>query len=188
VSRRTVPREARRLTPRRRGTGWPRRFWHELGSLADEHDGIVRLIIIERLAKSAVLVVLAASLVAADRLGYLRRLADLLQEQLNLNAGGGLIARLLTWIAEQLGHLLPHVTLVALAVLLYAALEATEGVGLAMRRRWAEYLTVLATGVFIPYELLEVVARPTPFRVAALLVNAGIVVYLAWRKRLFVDV
>ena len=153
-----------------------------------EHDPVVRLIVVERLAKSAVLLVLGVSLVAADRLGYLPRLVDLVQDQINLSADRGVITRALAWVADQLGHLLPHVTVVALAVVLYAALEATEGVGLAMRRRWAEYLTVLATGVLIPFELTEVVARPTFFRVGALLVNVAIVVYLAWRKRLFVDV
>jgi uncharacterized membrane protein (DUF2068 family) len=149
---------------------------------------VVRLIIAERLVKSAVLVVLAISLVAADRLGYLAALAEELHEQLNLTAGQGVIARLLTWTLNELGHVLPHVTVVATAVLLYAALETTEGVGLAKRRRWAEYLTVLATGVLIPFEVAEVVARPTAFRVGALLVNVAIVVYLAYRKRLFVDV
>jgi uncharacterized membrane protein (DUF2068 family) len=57
-----------------------------------------------------------------------------------------------------------------------------------MRRRWAEYLMVLATGALIPLEVVEVIARPTPFRVGALLVNVAIVVYLACRKRLLVDV
>jgi len=149
---------------------------------------VVRLIVIERLVKSAVLVVVAISLVAADRLGYLAALAEEVHEQLNLSAGRGVIARLLMWAVTELGRVLPHVTVVALALLLYAALETTEGIGLAMRRRWAEYLTVVATGVLIPFELMEVVARPTAFRLGALLVNVAIVVYLAYRKRLFVDV
>ena len=153
-----------------------------------EHDTVIRLIIVERLAKAVVLFVGAASLVTADRLGYLTRWADFVQDQLELSQDRGVITRVLAWVADELGHLLPHVTVVALAVILYAALEATEGVGLAMRRRWAEYLTVLATGVLIPFEVTEVIAKPTPLRVGALLVNVAIVVYLAWRKRLFVDV
>jgi uncharacterized membrane protein (DUF2068 family) len=153
-----------------------------------EHDAVVRLIILERLVKSAVLVVAAVSLVVANRLGYLGLLSEELREQLNLSAGDGLISRGLAWAVDTLGHLLPHVTLLALAALLYAALETTEGVGLALRRRWAEYLTVIATGVLIPFELTEVVARPTVFRVGALLVNVAVVVYLAYRKRLFVGV
>jgi uncharacterized membrane protein (DUF2068 family) len=153
-----------------------------------EHDPVVRLIILERLVKSAVLVVLAISLVVADRLGYLGWLSEELREQLNLTAGHGLISRALTWATTTLGHVLPNVTILAVGALLYAALETTEGVGLALRRRWAEYLTVIATGVLIPFEVREVVVRPTVFRVGALLVNVAIVVYLAYRKRLFVGV
>lgn len=156
--------------------------------MVPEHDPVVRLIIVERLVKSTVLLVGAVSLVAADRLGYLTRLTDAVQDQLELAEDRGVITKVLAWLANELGHLLPHVTVVALAVLLYAALEATEGVGLAMRRRWAEYLTVVATGMLIPFEVTEVVAKPTVFRVGALLVNVAVVVYLAWRKRLFVDV
>ena len=117
----------------------------------------MQLIVVERLVKSAVLVVFAASLLAADRLGYLRTLADWARTELGLMAGHGLISRALTWLVDVLGHLLPQATVVAIAALVYAALEATEGVGLALRRRWAEYLTVLATGLFIPFEAAEVV-------------------------------
>lgn len=134
------------------------------------------------------LVILAISLVVANRLGYLGQLSQELREQLNPSAGNGLIARGLTWAVNTLGHLLPHVTVLAVGALAYAALETTEGVGLAMRRRWAEYLTVIATGVLIPFEVREVVARPTVFRIGALVVNVAMVVYLAYRKRLFVGV
>jgi len=153
-----------------------------------ETDTVVRLIILERLVKSAVLLVAAISLVTAARLGYLAQLTDVLQDQLELSTDRGVIARVLTWMVNELGSVVPHVTIVALALLLYAALETTEGVGLARRRRWAEYLTVVATGILIPFEVVEVAARPTLFRVGALLVNVAIVGYLAWRKRLFVDV
>ena len=47
---------------------------------------------------------------------------------------------------------------------------------------------MLATGVLITWELVEVVRRPTPFRIGALLLNVAVVVYLAYRKRLFVGV
>jgi uncharacterized membrane protein (DUF2068 family) len=77
---------------------------------------------------------------------------------------------------------------VAIAAIGYALLEGTEGVGLAMRRRWAEYLTVLATGILIPYEAYEVVHHITLFKVGALLLNVGVVGYLVYRKRLFVGI
>ena len=75
-----------------------------------------------------------------------------------------------------------------LSAIAYAALEATEGVGLAMRRRWAEYLTVIATGILIPYEAYEVIRHPTLFKVGALALNLAVVGYLAYRKRLFVGI
>lgn len=185
MSRRAVSRAPRDVAAR---PGWLRRFRRELGSVVPEHDPIVRLIILERLVKSAVLTGVAISLVVADRLGYLGQLVEELHEQLNLSAGRGVLTRLLESAVTALGRVVPHVTVVAVALLLYAALETTEGVGLARRRRWAEYLTVVATGVLIPFEVVEVVARPTVFRVGALLVNAAIVVYLAYRKRLFVGI
>jgi len=55
-------------------------------------------------------------------------------------------------------------------------------------RAWGWYLTVVATGILIPYEAYEVIARPTLFKVGALLLNLAVVGYLAYRKRLFVGV
>ncbi len=81
-----------------------------------------------------------------------------------------------------------HVNVVAVSAIAYAALEGTEGVGLALRRRWAESLTVIATGILIPYEFYEVVTHPSLFKVGALLLNLAVVGYLAYRKRLFVGI
>lgn len=70
-----------------------------------------------------------------------------------------------------------------LAAFFYAALFATEGVGLWREKRWAEYLTVIATGSLIPFEIWEIVHRPTPMRFAAFGVNVAVVIYLAVRLR-----
>lgn len=158
-----------------------------MGARSGPPESFLRLIIAERLLKAAALVAIAISLATTSRLGYLQAFARWAQEQLLLSVGQGLIGRLLMPVLAVLENL-PHPYLLALVAVLYAALEATEGIGLAMRRRWAEYLTVLATGVLIPLEVVEVVRRTTPLRLGALLVNVVIVVYLAWRKRLFVDV
>lgn len=75
--------------------------------------------------------------------------------------------------------------LVAVLVLAYAALEATEMVGLWLGRRWAEYLTFLATVVFIPYEVYELVRSISWLKVLTLVINIAIAVYLLLAKRLF---
>jgi uncharacterized membrane protein (DUF2068 family) len=67
----------------------------------------------------------------------------------------------------------------------YAVLEGAEAVGLWWQKRWAEYLTFIATTALLPLELYELSHRVSPFKVVALIVNIAIVVYLLLAKRLF---
>jgi uncharacterized membrane protein (DUF2068 family) len=66
---------------------------------------------------------------------------------------------------------------------LYAGLFATEGVGLLLRRRWAEYFTIVTTGGFIPLEIYEMARHFSVAKLVVLLLNALIVGYLAARVR-----
>ena len=66
---------------------------------------------------------------------------------------------------------------------LYAALFLIEGIGLWRERRWAEYLTIVATASLIPFEVYELVKEVSATRVTALMLNAAIVVYLIARLR-----
>ncbi|PYI77261.1 MAG: DUF2127 domain-containing protein [Verrucomicrobia bacterium] len=65
----------------------------------------------------------------------------------------------------------------------YAALFLTEGTGLLFRKRWAEWLTIIATGSFMPLELYELIKEFTPLRLLVLLVNAAVVLFLIYRVR-----
>jgi uncharacterized membrane protein (DUF2068 family) len=71
-----------------------------------------------------------------------------------------------------------HLTLLGAGTFFYAVLEGAEGIGLLLRRRWAEYLTVVATGLLMPLEVYEIAQKPNAVRVAVLVVNFGILVYL----------
>jgi uncharacterized membrane protein (DUF2068 family) len=164
-----------------------RRLWAELGRMGGEHDAFIKVIIVERIVKSTLLVVLAIGFIVAGQRGWLDSWADYAENQLNLDVGRGIIMQLLFRVLVTIGGF-NHVTLLALSAIAYAALEATEGIGLAMRRRWAEYLTVIATGILIPYEAYEVVRHPTLFKVGALALNLAVVGYLSYRKRLFVGI
>jgi len=66
---------------------------------------------------------------------------------------------------------------------LYSALQLTEGIGLWLEKRWAEFLTVIATSCLIPLEIYEVFAKFTWIRVGALLVNIFVVWYLSTRLK-----
>jgi uncharacterized membrane protein (DUF2068 family) len=155
--------------------------------MGGEHDAFIKVIIVERIVKAIVLIALALGLILAGEKGWLATWAADAQDQLNLSAGHGIIVRLLLRLLVYVGNF-SHVNVVAIAAIAYALLEGTEGVGLAMRRRWAEYLTVIATGLLIPYELYEVIRHVTLFKVGALLLNLAVVGYLAYRKRLFVGI
>ncbi len=66
---------------------------------------------------------------------------------------------------------------------IYAALFLTEGTGLLLRKRWAEYFTTISTSLFVPLEVYELVKHVTPLKFVLLLVNIAIVVYLVLRLR-----
>jgi uncharacterized membrane protein (DUF2068 family) len=74
---------------------------------------------------------------------------------------------------------------VGIALLGYAALEGIEGVGLWLTKRWAEYLTFLATTILLAPEIYEIVHRGTVLKVSGFLINLAVVFYLLFAKRLF---
>jgi len=65
----------------------------------------------------------------------------------------------------------------------YSALFLTEGVGLFLRKRWAEFLTIISTAGFIPLEVYEIFHHPSFLKVLLLLVNLGVVAYLIFEIR-----
>jgi len=88
--------------------------------------------------------------------------------------------RFLEWfsgLSESRLHALRIVTLA------YAAVFATEGIGLWLQRRWAEWLTVIVTASLIPLEVWELMFRPNIGKAVVLIANTAIVIYLAWHVR-----
>jgi uncharacterized membrane protein (DUF2068 family) len=65
----------------------------------------------------------------------------------------------------------------------YSALFLTEGVGLALRKTWAEYLTIISTASLLPLEVYEIAKRADAARIIVLLANIAIVVYLVIEVR-----
>jgi|SRR5271156_270949 len=66
---------------------------------------------------------------------------------------------------------------------IYAALFLTEGLGLWLRKRWAEWLTVILTSSLVPVEIYEIHRHPSWAKVAVLALNVAIVVYLIYHMR-----
>ena len=65
----------------------------------------------------------------------------------------------------------------------YAGLFLTEGTGLLFRKRWAEWLTIVATSSLMPLEVYELIKEFTVIRLLVVLVNAAVVLFLIYRVR-----
>jgi uncharacterized membrane protein (DUF2068 family) len=66
---------------------------------------------------------------------------------------------------------------------IYAAVFLTEGTGLALHKRWAEYFTIVTTGSFLPLEVYEIIHHVTAAKIVALIINIAVVVYLVRELR-----
>ncbi len=146
---------------------------------------VLRLIALDRAFHFVLLAALAlALLVFANHVRHLHRV--FLRVVADYGGGSripkhGLVHELGRLVTLQSGTL----RIVALVAAAYAVLEGLEAVGLWYQRRWAEYLTFVATTALLPLEVYELSQRVSPFKVVALVVNLAIVVYLLLAKRLF---
>jgi uncharacterized membrane protein (DUF2068 family) len=147
----------------------------------DRSNLILRLIIIEKTFLGLLAIVLSAgvlSLLGREVEVVVNRIAAVL----NLNADNRFVLLAIDYLMDTKASTLIRVSAVGF---FYAGLNLIEAYGLGMRYRWAEYLTVVATSLFIPFEIYEIIARVTPLRIGALVVNILIVIFLAKHKELF---
>jgi uncharacterized membrane protein (DUF2068 family) len=95
------------------------------------------------------------------------------------------------WLQDWLSHTVDRmaglsarrVHVLAIVAFAYATLFLVEGTGLWLERRWAEYLTAIATSSLIPFEIYEITRRLSAPRIAALVLNLLMVAYLIYRLR-----
>jgi uncharacterized membrane protein (DUF2068 family) len=150
---------------------------------------VLRLIAVDRAVHFVVLTVLAAAIFvfAANKSmlqrGFMRVLTDL---QAGVggpsnSASGGVEGELTRLFAISTRSL----RVAGVVIIAYAILEGVEAVGLWRARRWAEYLTFVATVLLVPLEVYEIIHRPTALKGLTLVINLAIVVYLVIAKRLF---
>jgi len=66
---------------------------------------------------------------------------------------------------------------------IYAAIFFTEGIGLALRKRWAEYFTIIVTSSLLPLEVYALAKHPSVGEVFALVINLAVVAYLVRELR-----
>ncbi len=157
-------------------------------ALRDEF--VLRLIAIDRVFHTIAFASVGVAAVVIDRdIRGVHSWANSLLGDLNNSqqgSGGASSHGIITGLLTHIANLKPHsLKLLAAFAFAYAALSATEAVGLWLQKRWAEYLTAVATAVFLPLEIHELLERVTFVRIFAFVVNVAILVYLVWAKRLF---
>jgi uncharacterized membrane protein (DUF2068 family) len=140
---------------------------------------LLKLIALERLVRGVLLLVAGGYLVTHLGSNFGRTVEHLMRD-VELDPRRPFLHR----IVERLHRLHAGTVLVTgIAAIGYGVLELVEGWGLWRDRLWAEYLTVIATALLIPLELVELVRKPSVLKAAGIAVNVLIVAYLAWRLR-----
>jgi len=154
-------------------------------------DAIVtRLIAVERLLHCVLFTSAAIVLALIDSdLGGLRStsqaLSSSLQGMIDNSGRGGSHAWLVRHLDDVQSWHLDLIRVLLVVALAYALLEGIEAWGLWHERRWAEYLTVVATAGLLPLEIRELTERVTALRLLALVINVAVLIWLVWAKHLF---
>lgn len=143
-------------------------------------DRLIHFLVLSALAAAVFLFASNKAALNADFTGILKDLQGGLGGPVN-TTHSGIVRDLQRLFAVNITNLY----LVGVGIAAYAVLEGVEAVGLWLGRRWAEYLTFVATVVFVPYEVYELTKSVSVLKVLALVINVAIVVYLLVAKRLF---
>ena len=139
---------------------------------------ILRLIAIFRHIKAVLLIITGMAVLRLVKPGAVRQFTDWVAA-MPFATQHAFVGRALAMITR-----LPpeRIEELAIVLFLYAALFIVEGVGLWMGKVWAEWLSIVATTSFIPFEAYEVAHKTTFLRVAILVANIAIVIYLVYRR------
>ena len=142
-------------------------------------DRLLRLIAIERGIRAILLIGVGLIIVTHLKSDWSRTLTDFTR-QIGLDARHNAVGHFISKAgALSLNRRIEY----AVVAIAYGILEGVESYGLWTRRRWAEYLTIVATALLLIPEIDELVKRPTALKAAAFVVNLAIVIYLIVRVR-----
>ena len=140
---------------------------------------VLRLIAVERSLRGVLLLAAGTYLLFHLSTDF-GRVAERVVRSIDIDPRQHFFHRFVTRLHRLRAH---ELRIVGLAALGYGGLELVEGVGLWLDQLWAEYLTVIATSLLIPFELYELAVHPSLWKAGGILVNVLIVIFLAWALR-----
>jgi uncharacterized membrane protein (DUF2068 family) len=140
---------------------------------------LIRLIALFKLLKAVLLIAVgmgALHLIHKDVASVVEHWVRML----GLDPGNRYVDRAL----EKAGNLTPNrMKQLGVGSFIYAALFLTEGIGLWMVKRWAEWFSVIITSSLVPFEIYEIHRHPSPIKILVLIFNIAVVAYLIYRIR-----
>ncbi|MGD0453784.1 MAG: DUF2127 domain-containing protein [Solirubrobacteraceae bacterium] len=143
------------------------------------HDRLLPWIAAERAFRAVVLLAVGIVLVTHPHANWATDIAHLAQ-RLGLDPKENWIQRIINDVSKIHAN---QDLVFGTAAIAYGALEGAEAYGLFTRRRWGEWLTVVATSLLFIPEIWELTKSTTFLKVGAVIVNLLIVVYLLRRLR-----
>lgn len=146
-----------------------------------KHSLFLKIIIVEKLLLGVLFAALSFGMLTLLNMDMMV-FTDQLLVYLNLDIEKDYVQDIVDWLTKIKGGTIVGISA---GMFILSSLNLIEAYGLHMRRRWAEWLTVIATSLFIPLELYEVIQQQTMVRIGALVINIAIVYYLAKHKELF---
>ncbi|MEI6649544.1 MAG: DUF2127 domain-containing protein [Actinomycetes bacterium] len=151
---------------------------------------LLRILAAERLIRAFLLITLAAltlklSVNSNPVIAYIGKISDASKPLVTQLGFSETATKILKDLQSILHRTPTSYRWIALALVTYGLVQLFEGVGLWLLKRWAEYLTVVATSAFIPLEIYELLHKATVLKSMALVVNVAAVGYLLWKGRLF---
>lgn len=124
-----------------------------------------------------VVVLLAASGLLALVHHDVHRLAAILVEHAHLNPAAK-YPRIFLDAAAELND--PRLWQLAAGAVAYSTIRLIEGYGLYRQRTWAEVLAALSGAIYIPFEVAELLHRPTVLAMLLLALNIAIVAFMMY--------
>jgi uncharacterized membrane protein (DUF2068 family) len=140
---------------------------------------LIRVIALFKLLKAALLIAVGMSalhLLHKD----VASVAEHWVRMLGLDPGNRYVDKALEKVADLTPQKIRNFGIVSF---IYAGLFLTEGIGLWMVKRWAEWFSVIITTSLVPFEVYEIHRHPSAIKVFVLVINIAVVLYLLYRIR-----
>src|SRR5580700_6933503 len=145
--------------------------------MKSSQNGLIRLVALFKLLKAALLIIGGIGLLKLIHMDVATEL-DHWIVKLGFDPGSHYVNQAI----QKATNLSPNkIKELGLTSFVYAALFLTEGIGLWLLKRWAEWLTVIITSSLVPLEIYEIFHRPTVIKILVFILNIAVVVYLLYR-------